>query len=181
MTGITSFQRLIALILGIALLAPMSISAESRHPSQTDSGAINTAGILAAMNAERRQRGLSELRPDARLNAAAADRARDMFDKRYFNHIAPDGTQPSEWVTDRHYRYATIGENLAEGYRNARDVVEGWMRSSGHRANILGTSFADVGLAIVRGSPTGRTNGYTVVALYASEAAARGSAAVASR
>ncbi len=181
MAGITSFQRLIAFTLGVALLAPMSISAEIRRPSQTEQGSVSAAGILAAMNAERRQRGLRELRPDARLNAAAADRARDMFDKRYFNHVAPDGTQPSEWVKDRHYRYAAIGENLAEGYRSARDVVEGWMRSSGHRANVLGTSFEDVGLAIVRGSPTGRTNGYTVVALYASEAAARGSSTVASR
>lgn len=134
------------------------------------SGPISAQSVLDAMNTERRARGLAPLRLDARLNAAAADRARDMFDQRYFDHVAPDGTQPFTWVRHRSYRYSTVGENLAQGYRSARATVDGWMRSPGHRANLLGRSFADAGIAIVRGSPDGRTNGYTVVALYASEA-----------
>lgn len=177
----TSFQRLIAISLGITLLAPLSASAEMRRLPQTEGTEITAESIVAAMNAERRQRGLGELRLDARLNAAAADRARDMFAKSYFNHIAPDGTQPFVWVKNHHYRYATIGENLADGYRSARSVVDGWMHSPGHRANVLGTSFEDVGLSIVRGSPTRSTNGYMVVALYAREAAGRGLVIVASR
>jgi uncharacterized protein YkwD len=176
-----SFQRLITIALGIALLAPLSASAERRLLPQTEGTEISAETIVAAMNAERRQRGLKELRLDARLNAAAADRARDMFAKGYFNHVSPDGTQPFVWVKNHHYRYATIGENLADGYRSARAVVEGWMRSPGHRANVLGNSFQDVGLSIVRGSPTRHTNGYTVVALYAREAAGRGMVIVASR
>lgn len=178
---LTSFQRLIAIALGIALLAPLSASAEMRRLPQTEGTEISAESIVAAMNAERRQRGLKELRLDARLNAAATDRARDMFTKGYFNHVAPDGTQPFVWVKNHHYRYATIGENLADGYRNARAVVDGWMQSPGHRDNVLGTSFEDVGLAIVRGSPTRHTNGYTVVALYAREAAGRGMVIVGSR
>jgi uncharacterized protein YkwD len=181
MSRFKSFQRVIAIALGIALLAPLSASAESRRLPQTEGTEISAESIVAAMNAERRQRGLGELRLDSRLNAAATDRARDMFAKSYFNHISPDGTQPFVWVKNHHYRYATIGENLADGYRNARAVVDGWMRSPGHRANVLGTSFEDVGLSIVRGSPTRRTNGYTVVALYAHEAAGRGVVIVASR
>ena len=179
--SLTSFQRLIAIALGIAILAPLSASAERRHLPQTEGTEISAESIVAAMNAERRQRGLRELRLDPRLNAAAADRTRDMFAKGYFNHVAPDGTQPFVWVRNHHYRYATIGENLADGYRSARAVVDGWMRSPGHRANVLGNSFQDVGLSIVRGSPTRRTNGYTVVAIYAREAAGRGLVIVASR
>jgi uncharacterized protein YkwD len=181
MSGSTSFQRLIAIALGIAILAPLSASAERRRLPQTESTPITAESIVAAMNAERRHQGLGDLRLDSRLNAAAADRAGDMFAKRYFNHVAPDGTQPFVWVRNRHYRYATIGENLADGYRNARAVVDGWMHSPGHRANVLGPSFEDVGLSIVRGSPTRHTNGYTVVALYGSEATGRGAVTVASR
>ena len=180
-TTLPSFQRLIAIALGIAILAPLSASAERRHLPQTEGTEISAESIVAAMNAERRQRGLRELRLDPRLNAAAADRTRDMFAKGYFNHVAPDGTQPFVWVRNHHYRYATIGENLADGYRSARAVVDGWMRSPGHRANVLGNSFQDVGLSIVRGSPTRRTNGYTVVAIYAREAPGRGLVIVASR
>ena len=180
-SGFKSFQRLIAIALGLAILAPLSVSAEMRRLAQTEATEISAESIVAAMNAERRQRGLAELRLDSRLSAAAADRARDMFAKGYFNHVAPDGTQPFVWVRNHHYRYATIGENLADGYRSARAVVDGWMHSPGHRDNVLGKSFVDVGLSIVRGSPTRRTNGYTVVALYAREAPGRGMVIVASR
>ena len=131
------------------------------------------------MNQEREGRGLPLLRLDPRLNAAANDRIRDMFNKHYFDHVSPDGTQPFVWVQHRSYRYGTVGENLAEGYRSATGVVNGWMNSPGHRRNLLGQSFQDAGIAIVRGSPTGRTNGFTVVAIYAREATRHPSAIVA--
>jgi uncharacterized protein YkwD len=142
-------------------------------PSVEQTGGVSREAILEAMNRQREQRGLAPLRLDWRLNAAANDRIRDMFDKHYFDHVSPDGTQPFVWVKYRSYRYATVGENLAEGYRSAGGVVNGWMNSPGHRRNLLGQSFDDAGVAIVRGSPTGRTNGYTVVALYAREATRR--------
>jgi uncharacterized protein YkwD len=148
-------------------------TSQRQSPTSVEAGAVSVRGVVDAMNAERRQVGLAPLRLDSRLNAAAADRARDMFEKGYFDHVAPDGTQPFVWVRYRGYRYATVGENLAEGYRSGRGVVNGWMNSPGHRANLLGRSFEDVGVAIVRGSPTGRSNGYTFVALYAREATRR--------
>ncbi len=125
------------------------------------------------MNAHRRRHGLGPLSLNGKLNLAASDRVRDMFEQGYFDHVSPDGTQPFVWARHRGYRYSTIGENLAEGQRSAREVVNGWMNSPGHRANILGSSFEDCGLAIAPGSPTGRTRGYTFVALYAREARAR--------
>ncbi|HMC20841.1 MAG TPA: CAP domain-containing protein, partial [Thermoanaerobaculia bacterium] len=143
------------------------------------SGGVSREAILDAMNQEREGRGLPLLRLDPRLNAAANDRIRDMFNKHYFDHVSPDGTQPFVWVQHRSYRYGTVGENLAEGYRSATGVVNGWMNSPGHRRNLLGQSFQDAGIAIVRGSPTGRTNGFTVVAIYAREATRHPSAIVA--
>ena len=146
---------------------------ESTSRGSRSSAAISAVAILDEMNAHRRRHGLGPLSLNGKLNLAASDRVHDMFEQGYFDHVSPDGTQPFVWARHRGYRYATIGENLAEGQRSAREVVNGWMNSPGHRANILGSSFEDCGLAIAPGSPTGRTRGYTFVALYAREARTR--------
>jgi uncharacterized protein YkwD len=121
------------------------------------------------MNRERARRGLTPLRFDSRLNAAAADRAADMFSRGYFDHVSPDGRSPFLSVQARGYRYAAVGENLAVGYRTPQSVVSGWMNSPGHRENILGRAFEEVGLALVDGSPVRGYGGPTVVAFYARE------------
>ena len=158
-------QRLAALTAVVTLAAPVSTSAERRRPGWTEIGDASRGALLQAMNEQRERRGLPPLHRNLRLDAAAADRIRDMFEYGYFDHVAPDGTQPFVWVRDRGYRYAAVGENLATGQRAAREVVEQWMRSPGHRANILG-NFEDAGIAIASGSPLGRTLGYTFVAMY---------------
>jgi uncharacterized protein YkwD len=68
----------------------------------------------------------------------------------------------------RGYRYRMAGENLAVGYRSSSAVVDGWMGSPGHRANILKSGFEEIGLAVANGSPTRGYGGPTVVALYGS-------------
>lgn len=123
--------------------------------------------ILEAMNRERLARGLNPLRINRSLSLAAADRIDDMFARRYFAHVAPDGTAPFVWVTRRGYDFRKAGENLAVGYRGAEGIVDGWMGSPGHRANILNPAYDEVGLAIAEGSPTSGFRGPTVVALYA--------------
>lgn len=130
-------------------------------------GTVDEAAVLEAMNEQRARYGLAPLRLNAQLSLAAGDRVGDMFSQRYFDHVAPDGTSPFVWAKSRGYRYRTIGENLAEGQRSAREVVADWMSSPGHRANILGRAFDECGIAIAAGSPVRRSRGYTFVALYA--------------
>jgi uncharacterized protein YkwD len=161
-------QPLAAAVLVLTLSAPVSTSAEPSRPDGTQVDILSRAMVLEVMNAQRLRRGLPPLHRNARLDAAAADRVRDMFERRYFDHVAPDGTQPFVWVRRRGYSYSLLGENLATGQRGARQVVEQWMASSGHRANILG-DFEDAGIAIAEGSPTGRGDGYTFVAMYGRE------------
>ena len=122
---------------------------------------------LGELNRERAARGLRPLRLNQTLSAAAGDRIGDMFAKHYFAHVSPDGIQPFVWARNRGYRYRLIGENLAVGFRGAA-VVDGWMRSPGHRENILQRSFDEVGLAIADGSPRRGYRGPTVVAMYGS-------------
>lgn len=122
--------------------------------------------IVEATNRERAARGLGPLRLNAKLSLAAHDRIEDMFAKRYFAHVSPDGIDPFDWVLQRGYRYRLVGENLAVGYRGTA-VVDGWMRSPGHRENILTRGFDEVGVAIAAGSPRRGYKGPTVVAIYA--------------
>ena len=123
--------------------------------------------IVDAMNGERAARGLRALRLNETLSLAAGDRVGDMLAKGYFAHVSPDGIQPFVWATRRGYRYRMIGENLAVGYQGTA-VVDGWMRSPGHRANILESSYQEVGIAVAPRSPQRGYSGPTVVALYAS-------------
>jgi uncharacterized protein YkwD len=128
-----------------------------------ESNAYST--ILDAMNRERAARGLGPLRINDQLSLAANDRIGDMFAKRYFDHVSPDGLEPFVWATQRGYRYRIIGENLAVGFRGAA-VVDGWMKSKGHRDNILQSRFDEVGIAIADGSPQRGYRGPLVVAMY---------------
>jgi uncharacterized protein YkwD len=122
--------------------------------------------IVAAMNRERAAKGLDPLHLESRLSLAAQDRVGDMLDKRYFDHVSPDGISPFVWVKARGYSYRVIGENLALGYRSGPAVVTGWMNSPGHRENILQTSFNEVGIAFADDSPRNGYRGPLVVALY---------------
>jgi uncharacterized protein YkwD len=183
-------QRLASLALALLIAVAPSTFAENRSRGMTDlerlaadlerafgkgSVRIDRGGelhstpaeeaILAAMNRERRARGLSTLRLNTTLSRAAGDRIGDMFAKNYFAHVSPDGIQPFVWASKRGYRYRLIGENLAVGYRGTA-VVDGWMRSPGHRENILEPSFDEVGIAIAGGSPRRGYRGPTVVAMY---------------
>ena len=137
---------------------------EVRHPAApTDS----VLAIVDAMNRERVAYGLEPLRLNEQLSLAAGDRVHDMFENGYFAHVGPDGKAPFEWIHERGYRYRAAGENLAVGYRTSQSIVAGWMNSPGHRANILGRHFDEVGIAIGNGAPLRGYGGPTVVALYA--------------
>jgi uncharacterized protein YkwD len=184
-------KKLTSLVVAAALAAPLSLFAESRTSRRTDlqglanelsrvlgSGHVEVSGrttarsssledaVIAQMNRERAAHGLGPLRLNAQLALAAQDRIADLFAKHYFDHVSPDGMQPFVWAERRGYDYSTIGENLATGYRGATAVVDGWMHSPGHRANILGRDFNEVGVAIADGSPVGNYGGPTYVAIY---------------
>lgn len=158
------FQRFASFTLTLLLAVPLSALTETRTRPRTS--ALDATSIVAAMNRERVAHGLRPLRLDAKLSLAAGDRARDMLAKHYFAHESPDGIDPFDWVDRRGYRYRAIGENLAVGYRSAQAVVGGWMRSEGHRHNILLPDFDEVGIAIADDSPQRPYSAPLVVALY---------------
>lgn len=88
--------------------------------------------------------------------ARAADRhARDMARRGYFDHRAPDGSQPRDRVRGAGYRPRLTGENIAFGPESAEEVVAGWLASPGHCANIMDPRFREMGVAVVQGRRRG--------------------------
>jgi uncharacterized protein YkwD len=130
------------------------------------SNEINADNVLALMNDYRAQQSLPALHFDAVLNAAAADRMRDMEETEYWSHESPDGTSPFVWLTVEHYPYRYAGENLANGFETARLLVESWMESPGHRENILSAEFDECGIAVIDGSTKGPATGKSIVVMF---------------
>lgn len=100
--------------------------------------------VLAEVNAARAQNGLSALTLDASMNRAAAVRAAELAQS--FSHTRPNGSRGLTALNEAGVSYRTAGENIASGQQTAQAVVSAWMNSSGHRANILSSSFGRMGV-----------------------------------
>ncbi|XWW45299.1 CAP domain-containing protein [Fibrella sp. USSR17] len=83
---------------------------------------------------------------NTKLNTASDKFALDMATYNYFSHTGRDGSQPWDRMTREGYIWRTAGENIAAGYTTARAVVDGWLKSPGHCANIMNPSFKEVGV-----------------------------------
>ena len=105
--------------------------------------------VAALVNAVRAQHGLAALTVDAKVQRAAQVRAVETAQS--FSHTRPNGSSFSTALTEAGVTYRTAGENIAYGQSTPQAVVDAWMNSSGHRANILSSSYTTIGV------------GYTVV------------------
>jgi uncharacterized protein YkwD len=114
---------------------------------------------LCLLNAQRAAHGLAPLAADARLQKAAGAYARDMVARRFFDHTSPDGGTLLQRLHAAGWRPAgdwTAGENIAWGsgdLATPAKIVNAWMHSPGHRANILSAAFTQIGLGIAAGAP----------------------------
>lgn len=104
--------------------------------------------VTALVNSERAKEGCGTVRSNDKLATAASRHSADMAARDYFSHTAPDGSDPGDRITAAGYRWSTYGENIAKGQRTAADVMNSWMQSPGHRANILNCSFKEIGVGV---------------------------------
>ncbi|MFI9291606.1 CAP domain-containing protein [Streptomyces gardneri] len=117
--------------------------------TQQDTGQSSAAEqVIALVNAERAKAGCGALSANATLTKAAQGHSDDMAARDYFDHTNPDGDGPGERVTAAGYPWSTYGENIAMGQSTPEQVMEGWMNSPGHRANILNCDFKEIGIGI---------------------------------
>jgi uncharacterized protein YkwD len=87
---------------------------------------------------------------NAKLTSAAYGHSRDMADQNYFAHNSLDGRTMAQRITAAGYSWSAIGENIAAGYGSVQAVVDGWMASEGHCANIMSATYKDIGVACAR-------------------------------
>jgi uncharacterized protein YkwD len=90
---------------------------------------------------------------NAQLTQAADGHSRDMATQNYFSHTSLDGSSMSARVNATGYTWSRLGENIAAGYGSVSDVMQGWLTSPGHCANLMNPDFTEVGLACAAGAP----------------------------
>lgn len=123
---------------------------DDNRPEQTpeqDNGSSQgdyASQVVALVNAERAKYGLSALKVDSRVQQAAQVRAAETVQS--FSHTRPNGSSFSTALTEAGVSYTRSGENIAYGQSTPQQVVQAWMNSSGHRANILNESFTTIGV-----------------------------------
>lgn len=105
--------------------------------------------VVRLVNIERTSRGLSTLEHDWELSRVARYKSQDMKDNNYFSHTSPTYGSPFQMMKSFGITYRSAGENIAKGQRTPQEVVTAWMNSSGHRANILNSSFTHIGVGYV--------------------------------
>lgn len=105
--------------------------------------------VYEIVNEERKAAGLSPLGYNSELCKMASIRAEEI--SRSFSHDRPDGSSCFSIFDEYGYRYYCVGENIAAGYSNPEHVMDGWMNSSGHRANILNSDFGNIGVGVYKG------------------------------
>lgn len=113
---------------------------------------ITTQQIITLTNKQRQEYGESILKENDKLDQAAEEKAKNMFAENYWAHYSPSGISPWYWMQQTGYTYEYAGENLARGFSDSPAVVAAWMASKmGHRENILGKNYQEIGIAVEAG------------------------------
>ncbi|MFE6052689.1 CAP domain-containing protein [Kitasatospora sp. NPDC056446] len=108
--------------------------------------------VVDLVNAERAKAGCGPVTAEPRLATAAQVHSDDMADRNYFDHASPEGFHADHRIEATGYRWSTWGENIARGQKDPAAVMDAWMNSPGHRANILNCSFKQLGVGVRTGS-----------------------------
>ena len=124
---------------------PVTTPSANNNNSVTD----YESEVARLVNEIRVQYGLNTLALDAELSRVARYKSQDMRDKNYFDHTSPTYGTPFQMMKSFGISYKTAGENIAYGYATPQAVINGWMNSSGHRANILNASYTKIGVGYV--------------------------------
>lgn len=124
---------------------------KEEQPSQSQSQQLSQfeREVVELTNNERTKNGLAPFQIDEELSKVAREKSRDMSAKNYFDHNSPTYGSPFDMMKSYGISYRAAGENIAKGQRTPQEVVNAWMNSPGHRANILNSSFTHIGVGFV--------------------------------
>lgn len=105
--------------------------------------------VLSAVNTARAKAGCAPLRTDPALMAAAKGHAKAMAEQNFFGHAGKDGSRFSSRIRVQGYSFGAAAENIAAGQKTAGQVMQSWLKSAGHRRNILNCRMTETGIAVV--------------------------------
>ena len=127
----------------------------SSNTTNTSALTADELEVFNLINEQRKKNGLSALKIDSEVQNVARIKAKDMVNNNYFSHTSPTYGSPFDMLNSFKVSYKTAGENIAGNSSNSA-AVTAWMNSSGHKANILNSSFNYTGVGVVNGSKYGK-------------------------
>ena len=132
-------------------------SAGEVKPGSSDTGTVSSVNsmekqVASLTNSKRKAAGLGSLTLDSQLSKLARMKAEDMAKKGYFSHTSPTYGSAFDMMKNYGVSYRTAGENIAKGQKTPEAVMNGWMNSSGHRANILSSAYTHIGVGYAKDS-----------------------------
>ena len=132
-------------------------AAETAETAETSAPAASNyeQKVAELVNIERQKNGLAPLTLDSAISNVARIKSKDMSDNNYFAHQSPTYGSAGDMLTKFGVKWSAWGENIAAGQRTPEEVVNAWMNSEGHRANILSPNFSKIGVGYVN---NGRPN-----------------------
>lgn len=120
-------------------------------PAQPSSTAFEDE-VIKLVNNERAKRGLTKLTKNWELCRVARYKSQDMANKKYFSHTSPTYGSPFTMMQNFGLRFTAAGENIAMGQKTPQEVMNAWMNSAGHRANILSAAYNQIGVGMAKNS-----------------------------
>lgn len=162
MTNVTQTTKTKRIAHSVILLAIVGIASSFAFVLTALASGIVPAEVITLANSARLKAGLTELTENAKLSAAARNKANDMIKNDYFAHTSPTGVDPWHWMKQSGYQYKAAGENLAINYTDAKGQHDAWMKSATHRANIMNERYQEIGVAVVKGKIDGKESIVTV-------------------
>ncbi|MFC7532502.1 CAP domain-containing protein [Actinoplanes sp. GCM10030250] len=125
----------------------------TQAPTGGDSGSSSVnAEVIRLVNVERQKAGCSDLTSESRLEAAAQKHSELQAQQNSMSHQLPGEASMGDRVTAEGYRWRGVAENVAAGYTSAASVMDGWMNSPGHKANILNCGYEQIGVGLAKSS-----------------------------
>ena len=126
-------------------------------PGSSDTGTVSSVNsmekqVASLTNSERKSAGFGSLTLDSQLSKLARMKAEDMAKNGYFSHTSPTYGSAFDMMKKYGVSYRTAGENIAKGQKTPEAVMNGWMNSSGHRANILSSTYTHIGVGYAKDS-----------------------------
>lgn len=120
-------------------------------PNMNDTRAAE-AEVIRLVNIQRSKNGLQPLAANWQVGRVARYKSQDMINKHYFSHTSPTYGSPFNMMETFGIKFSAAGENIAMGQRTPAEVVNAWMNSPGHRANILNPSYTQLGVGLAKDS-----------------------------